>query len=129
MADAYARPVDVRHLPDVRPFTTLDGSAIREAAGPATGNAAHQSVAEATVPPGSATAEHFHPRAEEIYLFTAGHGRMRLGGEERDVRAGDCVVIAPGAVHKLWAGPGEPLVLLCCCSPPYRDDDTVLTGG
>jgi mannose-6-phosphate isomerase-like protein (cupin superfamily) len=107
-------------------FITADGSSIRELAGIPSGNASNQSLAEAVVPPGGATVAHYHRRAEEIYLFTAGSGRMRLGGDERPVRAGDCVVIAPGAPHKLWADGTEPLVLLCCCAPPYSDEDTVL---
>lgn len=110
-------------------FVTADGSTIRELAGPAWTPARHQSLAEATVDAGGETAEHYHPRAEEIYYFTAGRGRMRLGDEQAEVTAGDCVVIAPGTVHKLWNTGSEPLVLLCCCAPPYADDDTVLTGG
>ena len=54
---------------------------------------------------------------------------MRLDGEERDVGAGDCVLIAPGVVHKLVNTGDEPLRLLCCCAPPWTPDDTVLTGG
>src|SRR5881394_2281030 len=61
---------------------TADGSSIRELAG-------------------GATAEHYHRTSEEIYLFLSGMGTMRLDNEEAPVRAGDCVVIAPGAVHKL----------------------------
>jgi mannose-6-phosphate isomerase-like protein (cupin superfamily) len=107
-------------------FITADGSSIRELAGIPAGNSANQSLAEAVVPPGCATIAHLHPRSEEIYLFTEGSGRMRLGGEERSVRAGDCVVIPPGTPHKLWADEHEPLVLLCCCAPAYSHDDTVL---
>ena len=110
-------------------FVTADGSSIRELAGVPTGNAANQSLAEATVPPGAETAEHFHRTSEEIYLFLSGMGTMRLDGEEAPVRAGDCVVIAPGAVHKLRNPGTEPLVLLCCCAPAYSHEDTVLTGG
>ncbi len=54
---------------------------------------------------------------------------MRLEGEEREVRVGDCVVIPPGARHALVNPGAQPLRLLCCCAPPYRDDDTVLTEG
>lgn len=54
---------------------------------------------------------------------------MRLGGDERSVGAGDCVVIPPGTPHKLWNPGSAPLVLLCCCAPAYRHEDTVLTGG
>jgi mannose-6-phosphate isomerase-like protein (cupin superfamily) len=107
-------------------FITADGSWIRELAGVPSGNATNQSVAEATVPPGQATIAHFHRLTEEIYLFTAGSGRMRLGEDEHPVQAGDCVVIPPGVGHKLWASDREPLVLLCCCAPAYSDNDTVL---
>jgi mannose-6-phosphate isomerase-like protein (cupin superfamily) len=116
------------NLEQLRSFITADGSAIRELAGPAWTPARNQSLAEATLEAGGETAEHYHPRAEEIYYFVTGEGRMRLGTEEAPIAAGDCVVIAPGTAHKLWnPGPGR-LVLLCCCAPAYSDDDTVMTG-
>ena len=117
----------VDNLQGVKPFITLDGSEIRELAGQASGNAVNQSLAEATVPPGGATTEHFHRTTEEIYFFTHGAGRMRLGDQEREVGPGDTVVIAPGLRHKLWNPGSEPLRLLCCCAPAYSDADTVLT--
>jgi mannose-6-phosphate isomerase-like protein (cupin superfamily) len=117
------------NLEQLKSFITADGSSIRELAGPAWTPVRHQSLAEATVPAGGETAEHYHPQAEELYYFVAGEARMRLGEEEAGVVAGDCVVIPPGTPHKLWnEGPG-PLVLLCCCAPAYSDDDTELTGG
>jgi mannose-6-phosphate isomerase-like protein (cupin superfamily) len=119
--------MDVGNLDEREPFTTLDGSTIREIAGRVTLPSQHQSLAEATVPVGGATAAHYHPRAEELYFFTGGRGRLRIGDEERDVRVGDCAVIPPGAEHKLVNTGDEPLVLLCCCSPPYAHEDTVLT--
>ena len=120
------RLVQTVRLEEREPFVTADGSTIRELAGVPSGNSVNQSLAEATVPVGSETVEHFHRKAEEIYHFTAGAGRMRLGSQEADIRAGDTVVIAPGVAHKLWNTGEEPLVLLCCCSPPYSHDDTVL---
>jgi mannose-6-phosphate isomerase-like protein (cupin superfamily) len=116
-------------LDQQEPFVTADGSTIREVAGVPSGNAAQQSLAEATVPPGNETIEHLHRVSEEIYHFVSGAGRMRLGDEEGDVRAGDTVVIPPGTRHKLWNPGTEPLVLLCCCAPPYSHDDTVLLEG
>jgi mannose-6-phosphate isomerase-like protein (cupin superfamily) len=107
-------------------FITADGSSIRELAGIPSGNASNQSLAEAVIPPGSATIAHLHHRSEEIYLFTHGSGRMRLGDEARPVRAGDCIVIPPGIAHKLWADEREPLILLCCCAPAYSHSDTEL---
>ena len=118
--------MEIVRLEDRDPFITADGSSIRELAGVPSGNAVNQSLAEATVPPGGETQAHFHRVTEEIYLFTAGSGRMRFGDEERPVRAGDTVVIPPGTPHKLWASPDAPLVLLCCCAPAYTHADTVL---
>ncbi len=109
-----------------KPFVTRDGSTVRELAGPAPGNAANQSLAEATVPASSETAEHYHRLSEEIYAFISGTGRMRLGDEETEVHPGDTVVIPPGTRHKLWAGQGAPLVLLCSSAPPYSHEDTVV---
>jgi mannose-6-phosphate isomerase-like protein (cupin superfamily) len=116
-------------LDDLEPFTTLDGSTIREIAGvggPNSAPARNQSLAEATVPVGGRTIAHYHGTAEELYFFTAGSGRMTLGDDEREVSAGDCVVIPPGQVHRLVNTGDAPLVLLCCCAPAYSHEDTVL---
>jgi mannose-6-phosphate isomerase-like protein (cupin superfamily) len=119
--------VNVTSLHGVEPFITMDGSEIREVAGPPTGNAVNQSLAEATLRAGSSTDEHFHREAEEIYFITHGRGRLRVGETERDVQPGDTVVIAPGLRHKLWNTGDEPLRLLCACSPAYSHEDTVIT--
>jgi mannose-6-phosphate isomerase-like protein (cupin superfamily) len=113
-------------LEQLEPFTTLDGSTIREIVGPAWTPARNQSLAEATVPVGGQTIAHYHRQAEELYFFTAGRGRMTLGDEHRDVAVGDCVVIPPGETHQLVNTGDEPLVLLCCCAPAYSHEDTVL---
>ena len=119
--------MELANIAAAEAFTTKDGSTIRELAGRVALPAAHQSLAEATVPVGSATTAHFHHVAEELYFITAGRGRLRIGAEERDVAPGDCAVIPPGAEHKLTNTGDEPLVLLCCCAPAYSHEDTVLT--
>jgi mannose-6-phosphate isomerase-like protein (cupin superfamily) len=117
----------VRRYDDIEPFITKDGSEIREWAGRAAAPAVNQSLAEASLPPGGATTEHFHVASEELYLVTAGTGRLRVDGEERELRSGDCAVIPPGARHKLWNTGDEALRVVCACSPPYSHEDTVLT--
>ena len=119
--------MEIANLADAEAFTTLDGSSIREVAGRVALPSRNQSLAEATVPAGASTIAHFHRESEELYFFTGGAGRLRIGDEERDVRPGDCAVIPPGAEHKLVNTGDEPLVLLCCCSPAYAHEDTVLT--
>ena len=114
----------------IAPFVTKDGSEIREWAGPqpASAPALQQSLAEATIPPGGATTEHYHRVTEELYLVTAGTGLLTIDGEERTVAAGDCALIPPGAVHRIAATGDVPLRLVCACAPPYSDADTFLTG-
>ena len=117
----------IGRLDRAEPFTTKDGSTIREVAGRVSLRTENQSLAEATVPAGQSTDAHYHHVSEEIYHFTSGSGRMRLGDREGHVRAGDTIVIAPGVEHKLWASPDAALELLCCCAPPYSNDDTTIT--
>ena len=121
--------MDVKNLTAVPAFTTKDGSEIRELLAHRNSAIRNQSLAEARLPAGASTQEHFHPRAEEIYYFTHGRGRIRIGDEVRDVGAGDAIAIPPGQRHKLWNTGGETLRLLCCCAPAYEHDDTVITEG
>jgi mannose-6-phosphate isomerase-like protein (cupin superfamily) len=119
--------MDVKNLNEVAPFTTKDGSEIRELLAHRNSAIRNQSLAEARLPVGGATQEHFHPRAEEIYYLTHGTGRIHIEGETRDVRAGDAIAIPPGRKHKLWNTGNETLRLLCCCAPGYEHGDTVVT--
>ena len=108
------------------PFVTKDGSEIRSILDRSNSSAAHQSLAEATLPPGAQTAPHVHPRTEEIYYILRGNGRMTVGAEQRDVRPADGILIPPHTGHTIRNTGAEPLVFLCCCAPPYADADTVL---
>ena len=119
--------MEIVNLDQAEPFRTKDGSEIRELLAHRNSAIRNQSLAEARIPIGGATMEHYHPRAEEIYYITHGTGRMKLGHEERDVRPGDAIAIPPGQAHKLWNTGDAPLRLLCCCAPGYEHDDTVLT--
>jgi mannose-6-phosphate isomerase-like protein (cupin superfamily) len=119
--------MDVKNLNEAEPFTTKDGSEIRELLAHRNSAIRNQSLAEAHLPAGASTQEHFHPRAEEIYYITHGTGKIRIEGETRAVRAGDAIAIPPGQKHKLWNTGKETLRLLCCCAPAYEHSDTVIT--
>jgi len=119
--------MEIARRADLEPYLTKDGSTIREWAGPGyVAAAANQSIAEATVPPGTSTAAHHHVRSEEIYLVNAGTGRLRIGEEETAIGPGDCATIPPGTVHQLHNDGAGDLVVVCCSSPPYAHEDTVL---
>ena len=119
--------MDVKNLNEVPAFITKDGSEIRELLAYRNSGIRNQSLAEARVPVGGSTQEHYHPKTEEIYYITHGQGRMRIEGEEREVGVGDAIAIRPGQRHKLWNTGQETLRLLCCCAPAYEHEDTVLT--
>ncbi|WP_048205626.1 cupin domain-containing protein [Methanococcoides methylutens] len=110
----------------VEPFTTKDGSTIRELMHPNNIGSQKQSLAEATVPVGCKTLAHRHYGAEEIYHITAGTALMTLGNDVFEVNVGDTILIEPGVGHKIEnTGEGE-LKILCCCSPAYSHEDTEL---
>ena len=119
--------MDIKNLNEVPSFITKDGSEVRELLAHRNSVIRNQSLAEARVPVGASTQEHYHVQTEEIYYITHGAGRIRITGETRDVKPGDAIAIPPGGKHKLWNTGSEPLRLLCCCAPAYEHDDTVIT--
>jgi mannose-6-phosphate isomerase-like protein (cupin superfamily) len=119
--------MDIKNLSEVAQFTTKDGSEIRELLAHRNSGIRNQSLAEARLPAGGSTQEHYHVKTEEIYYITHGTGRMRIEGEMREVKPGDAIAISPGQKHKLWNTGAETLRLLCCCAPAYEHEDTVIT--
>ena len=119
--------MDIQNLHGVLPFITKDGSQIRELLAHRNSAIRNQSQAEARVPVGASTMEHYHGRAEEIYFITGGAGRIRIDGQYADVKVGDAIAILPGKKHKLWNTGSEALTLLCCCAPAYEHSDTFIT--
>jgi mannose-6-phosphate isomerase-like protein (cupin superfamily) len=109
--------VNVTSLAGAEPFTTKDGSTIRELH-----HTDLQSLAEATLDGGQATERHYHAKTEEIYFVVEGAGEMDVDGAVRRVAVGDAVLIPPGARHQITAE--TSLRFLCCCAPPYSHDDT-----
>lgn len=107
-------------------FITKDGFEIRELMHPTDQPVRNQSLAEARVAPGQTTALHRHRKSEELYLITAGCGRMTLDDQQFDVEMGDTVCIPPGTPNCITNTGSETLCILCCCSPSYAQEDTDL---
>ena len=70
--------MNLQSLDGAEPFTTKDGSTIRELH-----HTQAQSLAEATLEPDQATERHYHRRSEEIYFVTKGSGSLEVDGETR----------------------------------------------
>ena len=107
-------------------YITKDGSTIRELMHPNTHDNSHQSLAEATVPPGVHTERHIHKLSEEIYHITQGEGMMFLGEKQFAVTTGDTICITPNTPHKISNTGNDDLIFLCACSPAYSHEDTVI---
>jgi mannose-6-phosphate isomerase-like protein (cupin superfamily) len=103
------------------PFTTKDGSTIREIL-----LAENQSLAEAIVSPGQTTAPHYHLKSEEIYYILRGQGTLFVDDEKLHVSRGDAVLIPAGKQHSIYNSGAEELIFLCCCAPGYKHEDTIL---
>ena len=118
--------MDIVNHRDTVPFTTADGSTIRELLAHRNSAICQQSLAEARLKPGCATVPHHHAVTEEIYYILTGTAAMTLGSETRDVGPGDAIAIPPGIRHTIRnTGPVE-LVFLCTCAPGYEHTDTFL---
>lgn len=113
-----------RTLTRVLPVAGPDGSRIQEVAGRSTGLTSH-SLAVIAHPAGTASADHHHTIADEVYLVQAGHGRIRVDDVTQRVGPGDVIIIRQGQSHQLWSeGPGD-LVLVVTCAPAYTTEDVV----
>jgi len=119
--------MEIKHLEKVAPFTTKDGSEIRELLAHRNSAIRHQSLAEARVPVAGSTLEHYHVKTEEIYYITSGQGKMRIEEDVCYVGEGDAIAIPPGKKHKIWNVGPKTLHLLCCCAPAYEHEDTIIT--
>src|SRR5436309_15778320 len=92
----YYLAVEIRARDRAEPFTTKDGSTIRELM-----RAANQTLAEASLAPGQQTERHYHAESEELYYLLEGEGEMEVDGERSAVGPGDAILIPPGAWHQI----------------------------
>ena len=70
--------MEVTNLDSAPQFITMDGSEVRELLAHRNSAIRNQSLAEARLPVGASTQEHYHAKAEEIYYMTHGRGRIRI---------------------------------------------------
>src|SRR2546426_12831182 len=106
--------MDVKNLNEAPAFTTKDGSEIRELLAHRNSVIRNQSLAEARVPVGGSTLEHYHAKTEEIYYITAGAGRPRIGKENCGGKPGGAHANSPGGMHKVWEKNKEKNPVVCC---------------
>ena len=112
----------ILNLENQEPFTTADGSTIRSILDSTNAPVQNQSLAEATLPAGGATARHYHKSSEEFYFILTGEGVMEIDEKSSPVNSGNAILIPANAWHQITAT--SDLRFLCCCAPPYSHEDT-----
>jgi mannose-6-phosphate isomerase-like protein (cupin superfamily) len=85
----------------------------------------HTQVVAMTLQPGEDIGAEVHPDNDQVLIFTQGSVRAEVGGESRDIGAGDLVVVPAGTEHN-FTNTGSGLVrLLTVYGPPDHAPDTV----
>ena len=97
----------------IRPLRIWPGVLAREVRGDGV------SFALIELEPNVEVAEHSHPN-EQVGFIIEGTFSFKIGGEARELKAGDTYVIPGGVRHSAQAGP-EGTVALDIFSPPRED--------
>lgn len=67
------------------------------------------------IAPGGNTPDHHHEWEEEIFIVS-GKGKIKTGGEERDIAYGDALLLDPDEGHQL-INTGEEILRFICVIP------------
>jgi quercetin dioxygenase-like cupin family protein len=74
-------------------------------------------------PGGQPPPVHAHPHQEERFTALAGLMRVRVAGHERQLAAGDTLVIPAGTPHTMWNDGSEEVRLRWEVRPALRSED------
>ena len=85
----------------------------------------HTQVVTMTLQPGEDIGAEVHPENDQVLIFTEGTARAEVGGETRDVAAGDLVVVPAGTEHNFVNTGSTELRLITIYGPPDHAPDTV----
>ena len=104
-------------------INTPHGSEIRPLIDRTTSGIERCSLAEEVLPAGKSVGRHYHLETEEVYYILQGEGRMSVGGDTREVAAGDAIFIPRGSTHTLENTGQTPMTILLVCGPAYAYED------
>ena len=108
----------------------LPGRELRWLVAPNALQANHCSACVIRVAPGDRVRPaHSHPNGEEVIYIIRGSGRVLVGGEVSDVRAGSVVLFPRGVVHMLHNTGDEEMKVVCFFAPPTGLDNYVMHEG
>ena len=105
-------------------LVTPDGEIIQEILGLAAGGIEGHSLAKITIPPGNASARHFHKKSEESYLILSGIASLEIDDQAFTLCAGEALLIEANEVHQITNKDDQDLVFLAVCVPAWHPDDS-----
>jgi len=85
----------------------------------------HTQVVAMTLKAGEDIGAEVHPENDQVLIFTEGTAKAEVGGETREVAAGDMVVVPAGTKHNFTNTGSGVLRLVTIYGPPDHAPDTV----
>ena len=85
----------------------------------------HSQLVIMTIPPGGEIGEETHPDTDQILTFVSGTGKATVSGAEKNVAAGDLVVVPAGLKHNFVNTGPNPLILYTVYGPPEHSEGAV----
>jgi len=101
-----------------------DGEMIQEILGQAASGTEGHSLAKITIPPGNASARHFHKKSEESYLILSGIASLVIDDQAFALTAGEAVLIEANEIHQIKNEHDQDLVFLAVCVPAWHPGDS-----
>ena len=74
-------------------------------------------------PGGDPPPAHLHPSQDEHFEVLEGTLTVRLGGDERVLRAGESIDVPRGTPHQMWNADGQPARVAWRTAPALRTGD------
>ncbi len=85
----------------------------------------HTQLVIMTIPPGGEIGVETHDENDQILSFVSGVGKAVIGKQDKQVKAGDVVVVPAGKEHNFLNDGPNPLVLYTVYGPPDHADGAV----
>lgn len=116
---------------EVTPYSPANhaGTVNRRLIGPETVGAERLEVTLGVIERGGSANPHAHPGMEQVCYVLAGRLRAEVGGQTREIGAGECCYFPADTEHSVVVVSEEPARLLVIYSPPYGEDPSKVTLG
>jgi mannose-6-phosphate isomerase-like protein (cupin superfamily) len=79
-------------------------------------------IGTVTIPPGSRGDYHSHEKSDEFWIFTNGHGRINVDGNEAEIEPGIVVCVPAKAKHQIINDGKETVHAYWVLSPPGPEE-------